>query len=95
MTKGKFRKSLDKSRFINLQYHILYIINMKISTRRLLTSNLRKIGGFFCVQKNSLRNFEKTPPKNALPFQTSEGVNSEPRKRKPFTCTLKTEYTGP
>ena len=44
--------------------------------------------------KKYLRNFEKTPPKNALPFQTSEGVNSEPRKRKPFTCTLKTEYTG-
>ena len=51
MTKGKFRKSLDKSRFINLQYHILYIINMKISTRRLLTSNLRKIGGFFAFKK--------------------------------------------
>ena len=53
-----------------------------------------KIGGFFLRSKKYLRNFEKTPPKNALPFQTSEGVNSEPRKRKPFTCTLKTEYTG-
>ena len=48
----------------------------------------------FCLHKIFSRNFEKTPPKNALPFQTSEGVNSEPRKRKPFTCTLKTEYTG-
>lgn len=67
---------------------------MNISISRLLTSNLRRIGGFFCVQKKYLRNFEKTPPKDALPFQTSEGVNSEPRKRKPFTCTLKTEYTG-
>ena len=44
------------------------------------------------LAKKFSRNFEKTPPKNALPFQTSEGVNSEPRKRKPFTCTLKTEY---
>lgn len=35
--------------------------------------------------------FLKTPPRNALPFQTSEGVNSEPWKRKPFTCTLTTE----
>lgn len=66
---------------------------MNIFIIRLLTSNLRKIGGFFAFKK-FLRNFEKTPPKNALPFQTSEGVNSEPRKRKPFTCTLKTEYTG-
>ena len=29
------------------------------------------------MQKIFSRNFEKTPPKNALPFQTSEGVNSE------------------
>ena len=66
---------------------------MNISISRLLTSNLRKIGDFFAL-KNNLRNFEKTPQKNALTFQTSEGVNSEPRKRKPCTCTLKTEYTG-
>ena len=65
---------------------------MKISTRRLLTSNLKQAA--FLRSKKYFRNFEKTPPKNALPFQTSEGVNSEPRKRKPFTCTLKTEYTG-
>ena len=45
----------------------------------------------FCLQKKFSRNFSKTPPKNALPFQTSEGVNSEPRKCKPFTCTLTTE----
>ena len=36
------------------------------------------------MQKIFSRNFEKTPPKNALPFQTSEGVNSEPRKGQPF-----------
>ena len=29
------------------------------------------------LAKKFSRNFEKTPPKNALPFQTSEGVNSE------------------
>ena len=52
---------------------------MKISTRRLLTSNLRKIGGFFAFKKNFSKNSEKTPPKNALPVQTSEGVNSEPQ----------------
>jgi len=44
------------------------------------------------LQKIYSRNFEKIPPKNALPFQTSEGVNSELRKRKPFTCTLTTEF---
>ena len=30
------------------------------------------------LAKKFSRNFEKTPPKNALPFQTSEGVNSNP-----------------
>jgi hypothetical protein len=64
---------------------------MNISTRRLLTSITREIGGFFVSKKIFSRNFEKTPPKNALPFQTSEGVNSEPRKREPFTCILTTE----
>ena len=57
---------------------------MNISTRRLLTSIKRKVGGFFLLAKKFSRNFEKTPPKNALPFQTSEGVNSEPRKGQPF-----------
>jgi len=70
---------------------LLYAKNMNNSTRRLLTSITRKIGGFFYFQKIFQEIFEKTPPKNALPFQTSEGVNSEPRKRKPFTCTLTTE----
>jgi len=44
---------------------------MNISTRRLLTSITREIGGFLFAKIFS-RNFEKTPPKNALPFQTSE-----------------------
>jgi len=76
---------------IQICLFLLYTKNMNNSTRRLLTSISRKIGGFFCLQKIFLRNFEKTPPKNALPFQTSEGVDSELRKRKPFTCTLTTE----
>lgn len=67
---------------------------MNISTRRLLTSITREIGGFLFT-KNFFKKFWKNTPKNALPVQTSEGVNSEPRKWKPFICILcilKTEY---
>ena len=46
------------------------------------------------LAKKFSRNFEKTPPKNALPFQTSEGVNSEPRKGQPiaFVSEVNIEY---
>ena len=77
--------------FLLISYY-LYTKIMNISTRRLLTSVTRKIGGFFYFQKNFQEILKKHPPKkNALPFQTSEGVNSEPQKREPFTCTLTTE----
>ena len=57
---------------------------MNISTRRLLTSITREIGGFFVCIKFFQEILKKHPPKNALPFQTSEGVNSEPQKGQPF-----------
>ena len=56
---------------------------MNISTRRLLTSITREIGGFF-VRIKFFQEILKKPQKNALPFQTNEGVNSEPRKGQPF-----------
>ena len=79
--------------FLLISY-CLYTKVMNISTRRLLTSITRKIGGFFVCKKFFQEILKKHPPKNALPFQTSEGVNCEPRTRKPFTCTLTTEYIG-
>lgn len=70
------------SAFRQYLYAIIYIIFIKIVTGSLFPVTILL---FLSLM---------TLPKNALPFQTSEGVNSEPRKRKPFTCTLKTEYTG-
>ena len=57
---------------------------MNISIRRLLTSITREIGDFFVCIKFFQEILKKHPPKNALPFQTNEGVNSEPRKGQLF-----------
>ena len=46
---------------------------MNISISRLLTSNLRRIGGFFCAQ-NYLRNFEKHPQKTLSHFKQVKGL---------------------
>ena len=40
--------------------------------------NYEKNRRFFCLQKIFQEIFLKHPQKNALPFQTSEGVNSNP-----------------
>lgn len=47
---------------------------MNISISRLLTSNLRRIGGFFCVQKNIQEILKKHPPKTLSHFKQVKGL---------------------
>jgi len=47
---------------------------MNISTRRLLTSVTRKIGGFFYFQKIFQEIFEKHPPKTLSHFKQVKGL---------------------
>ena len=59
---------------IQICLFLLYNKIMNISTRRLLTSVTRKIGGFFYFQKNFQEIFEKHPPKTLSHFKQVKGV---------------------
>lgn len=48
---------------------------MNISTHRLLTSDLREIGGFFCVQKIFKKFWKNTPQKTLFHFKQVKGLN--------------------
>ena len=67
---------------------------MNISTRRLLTSITRKIGGFFVCKKFFQEILKKHPPKTPSHFKQVKGLIPNHKKVSPFTCILTTEYSS-
>lgn len=65
---------------------------MNISTRRLLTSITREIGGFFVCIKFFQEILKNPPPKKTLShFKQMKGLIPNHEKVSPFTCILTTE----
>ena len=70
---------------------LLYTKIMNISTRRLLTSITREIGGFFVCKKFIQEILKKHPPKTLSHFKQVKGLIPSHEKVSPFTCILTTE----
>ena len=70
---------------------LLYTKIMNISTRRLLTSITRKIGGFFVCKKFFQEILKKHPQKTPSHFKQVKGLIPNHEKVSSFTCILTTE----
>lgn len=85
------RKKKQKVNNLQLQFcryivFLLYTLIMIISTRRLLTSITREIGGFFVCIKFFQEILRKHPQKTLSHFKQMKGLIPNHEKVSPFTC---------